>query len=186
METTQMSNRTSNRKSKAVNFKDFRYEEGHSDPQRAAQALDWAAEQFPEQWVAYNILLRAIRGFSHTPKLASRDVENLRHKMSRVREILRRVYSRDLISEPGVGVRATSASLDVLKTAMVQRARRLASASTNYAATAALVEASEIPATEANRPWLQWWKSSVKQTLAVITDDGYLRKLLAPVEEEKK
>jgi len=153
--------------------------------ERAAHALDWAAQASPKQFVAYNVLLKAITGQATMPRLKSDDVELLRSRMSRVRKILREKYGRGLTMNPGVGTRATIDSVDQLTTDVSAAAKRAASAGRGLVAAASLVDITEVPATAENRPWLQWWKGSLRQQVAMISSPEYLRKLLPPKDDEE-
>jgi hypothetical protein len=172
------------RRDRALNFDGYKYVEGMSRPERLAHALDWAAARYPKQWVAYNILLKAIYGYAHTPKLRSQEVEGIRSGMSRVRSILATRYARGLTTEIGLGVRATAGDEDTLKTDMVAQSRRFASAARGYARTAELIDPTKIKPTEDNKKLLHWLKQEVRPRLAQIQSPDYLRKLLPPKESE--
>lgn len=172
------------RRSRALDFGGYKYLEEMSRPQRAAHALDWAASNFPQQFVAYNVLVKAIFGFKSTPRLVNNDVIALRKCLSRIRTILQKDYGRGLVTSLGQGVRATVDSADQLKNDVPRVSRRLASASTAFVNSTALVDISAIPATKENKPYIDWYKTGLKSQLALLNSPDFQRKLLPPQEEE--
>jgi hypothetical protein len=170
---------------KVLSFAGYRHVDEQTMPERIANALDWAAQHFPKQWAAYNELLRGVMGYKKKPSLRSREIEALRSRMSRVRSILATKYGRGLVTEPGVGCRATSNDEDILKTDMVAQASRLASASRSYARTASLIDITKVSQTKDNEPWLKWFKQDVRGRLAQIQSPDYLKKLLPPKDDEE-
>jgi hypothetical protein len=74
---------------------------------RAADFLDWFAQRYPEQFVQYNVLYRAIMGFARTPRIDSIDVDRLRKSLSRTKKLLNANYGRGMIRVRSLGVRAT-------------------------------------------------------------------------------
>ncbi len=171
------------KKNAALSFENYEFDEKTSLVQRTAHALDWAATHFPMQFVPYNVLLKAINGFGYTPRLGSVGVENLRSSMSRVKKTLRITYGKGLVSEPGVGVRATIDSADQLRTDVRRAASRHHSSGKALAAAASLVNLSDVPNTPENKKILTWAKTSLRNTLSQI-DSPEFKKLLEPVSEE--
>ena len=86
---------------------------------RAAHALDWTATRAPGVVVPYNVVLKVVMGYSHTPRLGNEEVERFRSgALGDARRHLRSQYRRDLKSVSGVGVRATVDGLDVVKSTL--------------------------------------------------------------------
>lgn len=174
------------RNSKTLDFAGYKTPEGMSRPQRAAHALDWAAANCPRQFVAYNLLLKAIMGYPQMPRLSSDEVAGLRGAMTAVRKILREKYARGCVSSPGIGVRATVDSEDQLKTDVVKASHRVASANRGLINAASLVDPARLPQSAANRPWLAWWKGGLREQLAQISQPDFARRMLAPSSEPDK
>jgi hypothetical protein len=167
----------------ALNFKDYDPDMKASLVQRAANALDWAANNFPRQLVPYNILLKTIMGFGHTPRLGGNNVEELRSSMSRVRRVLRIKYGKGLVSEPGAGVRATVDSTDQLRTDVRKAAQRHHSSGQALTNAFSIVNMSEIPNTPENKKLLQWAKTGLREQLATIASPEF-KKLLEPISND--
>ena len=98
-----------------LDFKGYDYVAAQSKPQRTAHALYWAREKFPMQLVAVNVLCKAINGYKQMPRLGTKEVEDLRNTLGRVRKILHETYGCGLHVVPGLGIRATVDDADQLK-----------------------------------------------------------------------
>lgn len=165
---------------KALDIRGYKFEPKMALTTRAAHYLNWAAEHFPKQFTPYNVLVKAIMGYAKMPRLESEEVEKMRSGMSRVRQILRTKYQRDLFSVPGVGVRATTDDADVAQTTLPRQSRHLKSAQASFVLTANLCDASNIPDTPEFAQIKKWVKTDVKGILAAITDPNFEKKLLPP------
>jgi hypothetical protein len=176
------------KRSKILDFKTYEPDPKKSLVERAAHALDWAAQNFPKQWVPVNLLLKGIMGYAHTPRLTNEEVDSLRKKMSRIRKIMAEQYGRGLISERGFGVRASIDSEDQLKKVVSAAAARVASANKGLKQAADLVNISEVPDTEDNKPWKEWWngkRGGVGLRAQIAAVPNLINLLLPPSEGSK-
>lgn len=152
--------------------------------QRVAHYLDWAAGEFPKQFTNYNIVLKAIMGYARTPTLGSEEVESLRRNIGRVKQIMVKQYGREVVSAPGLGIRATVDDADTLTTALPRKITRLHSAQRAASATAELIDVSKVPDTAEMKPWKRWFSQDVKSALKTLTSPEMERKLLPPMQEQ--
>lgn len=169
------------RKSQILDFATYEFDEKQSLPERAAHALHWAMINYPRQVVPYNILLRAIMGYAHTPRINNDEVERLRGKMSSIKNTLRNSYDTGFYSVRGLGVRATVDSEDQLKTAVVHASKRVTSAYKSLQNAASLVDIKQVPNTPDNRGIIKWYNSGLKQQLSAIPN--YIAMLKPPSDE---
>jgi hypothetical protein len=154
-----------------------------SKPQRAAHFLDWNAKHSPGDFVAYNELLKAITGVGRMPQLKSQEVEHLRRNGYAIRKHLFEKYGRELVSLPGVGVRASIDDADVLKNVVPKKATRLQSARVGFIKTVSHIDQKNIPDTAEMRPLKGWLTHQVKDIMKQISDPSFERKLLPPSSE---
>jgi hypothetical protein len=169
------------KRSTALSFDDgYEVDTESSMVERTAHALDWAASNYPKQLVPYNVLLKAINGFGFMPRLNSKNVEDLRSSMSRVKKTLRIKYGRGLVSEPGAGVRATVDSADQLRTDVRRAASRHHSSGKALTAAFSLVNLSEVPNTPENKKLIHWAKTGLREQLTQIESPEF-KKLLEPI-----
>lgn len=151
---------------------------------RAAHCLDWAAQHYQKQYIPYNVLLKGIQGYSRLPLLNSDEVMTLKRAMSRVRNILGDIYGRELDSQPGIGVRATTDDADALTIALPKKMSRFRSAKNALQQTVNRIDPTQIPDTAEMRPWKQWFNRSVKDVLKTIGTSEFESKLLPPASDD--
>jgi hypothetical protein len=166
-------------------FKSYRHDPKQSKPERMAHALDWAAVHHKGEAVPYNTLLKAIEGYSQMPRLKTKEVEHVRHSMSRVRGILLSKYNRGLVPMPGIGARATVDDEDQTHNVLKPAARRVAAACENLKKRAAPINFNKIPKTKENVALLAWIDKQIKPLIKQI-ESGFSEKLLPPVDVKKK
>lgn len=152
----------------------------------AAHYLDWAAKNYPARFTPWNIVARIVTGRTSTPRETSADVAIVKKTASRVRRHLIQHYSRELENVNGVGVRATTGSLDVIKSRMPQRQRQFESAAAGMQATAALVNLSDIPNNAETRPLKEWFAASVQPNLRKLEAVQKALALPAALKTEEK
>ncbi len=173
------------RRSRLLDFTDYEHDPKKGLADRAADALHWAAENFPKQFIAQNILLKAVMGYAKTPKLDSSEVEALRKKMTRIRKLLRVNFGRGLVSARGLGVRATVDDEDQLKTDVVAAANRFASASKSLQNAGSLVDIRNVAKTPENKPWIDWWngkRGGIGLAAQIAAVPNYINMLQPPSE----
>lgn len=142
---------------------------------RAAHFFDWAAEQYPRQYISWVIAYRASTGLWRTSE-RNKSVELFRGRGSSIRRILIDEYGREFTTAKGLGARATIDSEDTLKTEGVKKARRLQSAATAATRTAGLIKTSEI----SDPQWRKWLRGSLRGVIKEVSSPDFERKLLPP------
>lgn len=164
-------------------IKEKMYAPDHEDslPRRGAHFLNWAAERYPKEYIPYNFVVRAIMGYGRTPRMDSEEVERYRGKMTRIRQILQNDYGRELTSSPGIGVRATVADDDILRTEMMRKVKRFRSAKAAMEKTASLISVARLPASKEKR----WFENDVASILKTLKSPAFEKKLLPPTEKDK-
>jgi len=156
-----------------------------SMPKRIAHCLDWCAQECPNQYVPFQILLKAVMGYGKTPNANSKEVEGLRSKWTPVRRILLEQYQRDLVVERGVGVRATDGSEDVAKNTLGVKVRRFERSKQAIEKTLAIVDVSSIKDKQ-----LRTWVGELRPAFKMLSSPDFVKKLLPPrddgADEDKK
>lgn len=151
-----------------------------SQVQRAANFLDWSAKNHPGTYVAYNELLRSINGYSKKPQLKSDEVERLRKNSHAIKKNLWDKYKREIVSLPGVGIRASTDDADVLTNVVPKRATRLQSAKNSFVQTVTNIDPTKIPNTPALKPHKDWLQKEIRDLVKQIGSAEFERKLLPP------
>lgn len=164
----------------AVNAGEYKTQEKLTIPQRMAHYLDWAATKYPKAYTPYNFVLKAIMGFAKTPRLSTEEVDRLRSKITRVRDILQTDYGRDIDTQPGVGVRATTDDADTLTVALPKKVKRLQSASASVKKTADLIDPAKLPSTADLAPWKKWLTTDVRTIMKTLEAPDFAKRMLPP------
>lgn len=149
-----------------------------SIPQRMARYLDWAATKYPHCLTPMNVLYKAIMGMARMPALKSAEVERLRSRMQAVKNHLHKIYGRTLISEPGMGVRASVDSNDIVEGPLERAVRRVAAAQHQAAVVSGLVETSKLSSINKSR------HADVADALKKLQSPTVLGKLLPRPQEQ--
>lgn len=130
---------------------------------KAAHFLDWAAEKLPRQYVQYNIVVKVMNGYSHLPRLDSKEVLLLKGQMGSVKKYLKKNYNREFRSKKGVGIRATS---DVLVNVVPDRVKAVAAAQDRLEAAVEIIDPNKIPNTPQMKPYKDYLQGDLKHYLA--------------------
>jgi len=141
---------------------------------RMAHFFDWFARKHPKVPVPANVVYRAITGIPRTPRMDAPEVEAVLGGMSAARSILKEQYRRGLVSERGLGFRATTDDEDTANTQMRRDARRLVSAHKALDATAAIVD----PAKVKNPELRAWVSKAVNPLLKALNEGDRIHRLL--------
>lgn len=137
-------------RARAESFGDFVPDNRMSEPERAAQFLDWCATHMPHRFVPYVWIAKHAYVKNRLPTLNSDDVESLRrNKMDKTRQILWKTYGRRTVPSPKIdgqepGTRATVDSDDLAATDYLRRTRRIASGVKSAAETRAKIDLTEM------------------------------------------
>lgn len=87
---------------------------------RIAEFLFWAAERYPKCVITHEEITQAIFSLGAVPKPGSKQVDNVRKSVGRARSVMREKYKRDIVTEKGIGARATVDSADAVATSVVR------------------------------------------------------------------
>lgn len=115
-----------------------------SIPERIADYLDHYAKSAPGRWRTAQDLARAAYLLPRLPMEKSKEVKQVKGRMSSAKKILMERYGRTVIANPGYGYRATTDSEDVAGDALEKAARRVVSSAEGLDKTRALITMSEI------------------------------------------
>jgi hypothetical protein len=157
----------------------YKHEPGMSRAERMAHFLNWAAKELPGVPIPVNLVLKAIMGYTKTPRLGGEEVELLRGQTSAARKLLKEKYGRGLHAERGLGIRATVGDEDMADTQYRKDMRRVVSAVAGANETHALITPSKIK-DERLRNWVKGAGDQVKQ----LGLGDRLLKLLPPKPED--
>ena len=150
-----------------------------------AHFLDWAAKTHPLRYFSWSLITRVVMELSSTPRDNSQSVKLIKGCASRTRKCLIERYGREMENLAGIGVRATTGSLDVLKGRLVERKKIFDRAAAGLQQTAALVDTAHSPNNAETTPLKQWFDTIVSPSLKRLSD---VQKALAlpPSLEERK
>jgi len=151
-----------------------------SKARRAAHFFAWAKENYPYEFANWDVTLQAIEGYGKRPSLKSKEVLALRRQGSFIRATLENDYGMCLVSQPGVGARATVDDGDMAKHAMTRRMKVLSSAQKAAEKTFALIDPQQIPNTPEFRPYKDWINKDVREVLKLTGTETFQRKCLPP------
>lgn len=166
-------------KPKRFNPDDFEPPSG-SIPEKMAKLLDWAAEEAPGVVLRYPQIAKALLGMTKTPRKDSKEVDMIRGRVSPTRQRLIKYYERDLVTETGIGCRATISDADALENCVTKRARRLMIAkdrlveSINIIQEEGLLESSDIP------ELAQWLSDELKPLIKELQKPRSVKALSPP------
>jgi hypothetical protein len=91
---------------------------------RTAEFLFWAKEKYPYQIVTYEEITQAIFSLGSVPNNKSPHVKSVRGQMSSVGKRLLELFKVSLITERGVGARASVDDRDILEQSVTKEAER--------------------------------------------------------------
>lgn len=116
---------------RTISFDDFTPDSNLNESQRAAQFLNWAADNMPKRSVPYTWVTKHAYIKTRVPRSTDPDVVTLRtRKMGQIKKVLWDIYSRRTVASTrneDPGVRATVDSDDVAGTDFYRNKRRVAS-----------------------------------------------------------
>lgn len=147
---------------------------------RLAHFLDWAAKNAPGQYIAYNVLTKTVHKLDRLPNMESDLVRTVRGNMTSTRAKLVKLYSRDLDSLPGIGVRATCDDADTLSVSLPKKMRRFTAAKRSLKSTVDLIDPRKIPNTPEMKPLKEWLNRSVSEVMKLISSPDFEQKCLPP------
>lgn len=160
----------------AIKVGDYEPPFGQSLTHRAAHFLDWAAQHYPQEYVPYNFIVRAIQGYNKTPRLDTEEVESLRRALSRIGRILQQKFKRGKTTSPGQGVRATTNDVDAVKTEIRNKMVRLQSAKVALEQSASIVDPTRMPA----GPEKKWFTEDVGAILKTLKSPSFEARFALP------
>lgn len=161
-------------------FSSYVRDDSLSIPQRVAHFLDWAAANKPSEFVPYNVVVQQILGTKQLPRLAGEEVQRVRRASAAVRSALITKYDREMVSLPGVGVRATFDDADRLANVAPRKARRLVAARRGFMVTANAINLDNVPNTPEYAGLKSWMRQDVQSVLKMIGSSSFEQKLLPP------
>jgi len=156
-----------------------------SQTKRVAHFLDWAAKHMPKEFLPYNVVLKAISGYKHLPRLESKEVEFIRSAITRVRKVLLATYHRGTVTMPGIGVRATVDDADMVVHDVAKKGQRVTSAMNAFTASVNVVNVANIPKTAEMAPYQKYIRQA-KEVVGLFGSQEFLQKLLPPKTEKKE
>ena len=169
---------------KRADLHHYESDQSQSMTRRIAHFLDWAAENMPKEFLQYNVVLKAVMGYRHLPRLETKEVEFVRSAITRVRKVLLSVYKRGTVTMPGVGVRATVDDADMVIHDVSKKGQRVQSAVNAFTASVNVVNVANIPKTPEMAPYQKYIKDA-KAIAANFGSPEFLQKLLPPKTEKK-
>lgn len=157
-----------------------------SQTQRAAHFLDWAAKNMPGEYQAYNVILKAVLGQKMLPRQDGDQVKLFKASIPNgVKRALLDKYDREIVTLPGIGVRATVDDADRLTNVAPIRARRLNASRRAFLVTATGIDLAKVPDTPELAGLKAWMGTEVRTVLKTLGSPEFERKLLPPGIEQK-
>lgn len=99
---------------------------------RVLAFLLWARLQHPEQVMTYEEIAQAVYGFGRLPAAQSAAVKTVKSSLYSVGKTLQKNHGLTLITERGVGARASTDNVDKMMKSLPVVAQRLSTARDNY------------------------------------------------------
>lgn len=171
--------------SKKTDISSYKHDAGMPLTKRIPHFLNWAAEHLPKEFMQYNVVLKAIMGYTHLPRLETKEVLFVKSATSRVRKTLLDSYRRGMVTMAGVGVRATVDDADMVIHDVSKKGKRVTSAMNAFTASVNVVNISNIPKTPEMAPYQKYIRQAKEVTLMFGTQE-FLQKLLPPKTEKKE
>jgi hypothetical protein len=145
---------------------EFIPEDGVSVALKIAQMLDWAAIQAPGTIVTYPQIAKVIMSLGRMPRQDAKEVDMVRSRVSSARQKLIEEYERDLVSEPGIGCRATFSDADAISNCVTKRTRRLLLAKNRLVESINILSQEGMIAAKSDIPQLvEWLNEELKPLL---------------------
>lgn len=159
-------------KQKAFNSKGFSSNEG-SLPRKIAEFLAWAARQEPKRFITLPEVVRAVYGVTRT----GADQENsIRRRLSGVNKILHDEFGVALVTQPRVGIRATTSDEDTARMALPKRMQRLDSARKAVVATTNIIDSKKIGDAELRR----WVELGPRKAVTLLAGADFEKQITLP------
>lgn len=153
---------------------------------RLAHLFEWGANNLPHHYIPFNLVVRGVMGYGHTPQPRGKEVKEMQKRMGAARAALEEEYGRELLVQRGLGARATVDSEDVVKNKLPQRTTRFLSAKAALARTVERVDLKELPRRSAeDKTWADW-AVDVAQTMNQLGTGKLDNKLLPPGDGAQK
>jgi hypothetical protein len=152
---------------------------------RAAHFLDWAAVNYPYQYIQYNLLLKAIHGYKRLPRLDSEPVVHVKKGMTGIRKMLYKYHCRLSNTEPGLGVRALVDDTDNLRVALPKQTRRLFGSKLAVERTVGMIDIRRVPNTPELRHYKKWLKDDVIGILRALKGVSFDTRALPPARQDE-
>lgn len=165
---------------KSIPLTEFKFDPKMRRPARIAAFLAWYAEHQPYVWAGYNEVLQATSGLGYKPRLSNDEVRVIKGAMTRAAQILQSEHGRALVTNRGLGVRATVDSVDTVKNVATKRAKRAERAIVSLSQVDEIVDVNSIPNTPENRALKQWYQRDVRGILKQVSDPQFLQRMLPP------
>jgi hypothetical protein len=176
------------RKSQRPEFSDYEPVEEKTLAKRIAHFLNWCAENRAKEVIPLNQIASTLFGLKQMPRMTNDAVVLVQKTMSRVRPILIEKYKRSLVSVPGIGVRATVDSADIVKTELAKNVRRMDLAAARTAQVFNLVDPAQLPNTEEFKPWKEWFNRQLSGNsglFKMITSNDWAKRVALPPKPEE-
>jgi hypothetical protein len=157
----------------------YKFDPEMSQTKRIAHFLDWASQHMPKEFLPYNVVLKAVMGYKHLPRLDTKEVLFIRHAITRVRKTLLDTYKKGLVSMPGVGVLATVDDADMVINDVAKKGQRVQSAVNSFTASVNVVNPANIPKTAEMAPYQKYIRQA-KDVAALFGTSEFMQKLLPP------
>ncbi len=169
---------THSRHQRRVTYADYKPQTLLSRPQRIAHFLDWAAINMPKQFHPYNIIVKMIQGYGHTPRNNNAEVVEIRNAMTRAKEVLRDKYHRGCYTDRNLGTRATVDAADHIENGLKRQVTRWIAGKRSIEKTTSVIDTSTLPQNDEGRKMLAYTRE-VNGAIKLISDER-VNKLLPP------
>lgn len=125
-------------------LKGYKPPEGLSVPWIIADLCNYCGERTPKQPIPWKWVAKICNNRAKMPLEDGDEVQSMKSRLTRARQIARREFGRDIISLPGFGIRITTNDEDIGRTSVVKGARRLIGASKNFSEVVGMTDAEKI------------------------------------------
>lgn len=151
-----------------------------SIPEKMAKLLDWAADEAPRVILRYPQIAKVLLDMDRLPRQDAKEVDMIKGRVSATRQKLVQKFGRDLVTEPGIGCRATVDDSDVLQFCVTKRARRLMVAKDRLTESIGIIEEEGLLENSDIPELVQWLTDELNPLIKKLQDPKAVRALLPP------
>jgi hypothetical protein len=157
---------------------------------RVCEFLHWASLKYPKSIITYEEITQAVFMLGKKPSTGSKAVKSVTSAISRSRKVMKPKYKQDILTEKGVGARATVDELDVLSTSILRDTETHRRSAAKLKSTVDLINEKKLDRLIAQAPkevrdeimiTRAWYTESLGKYIKMLEKPSSAKALLPPV-----